>query len=347
MSIFYHAKGDLAKMKLLMVSPLTATLNDQYYSPVEKQVYIIAQELAKNHEITIACLKGSTVPGCKLIETQEHDESKAFETYKSELRTYDAVLDFSNLKYTYLYKHEKKPDLPLYGVCYPYQASGYNTAPPIPFPCMIGTSDAMCKSMIAKLGCMFKKVHYAPMPPPTESQLGPRSDRLLFLGRIEKGKGASIAIDLARQLRVGLDVIGEDIITSDQRNTVLLLQKADGRLVNIYGRVTEQVKHEFLSRAKALILPYVEDLSAWTCQTILEAYQHGTPVITLNKGAVSEFVENGETGYVCNSLDELPAAIDNINAGAYSAEKCIITAKALSAQAAAHDYELLLKAEPW
>lgn len=335
-------------MKLLMISPLTATLNDQYYSPVEKQVFLVAQELAKKHEITIACLKGSTVPkGCNIHEAQDSNEERAYQSYKSMLEQFDAILDFSNLKYSYIYKHEKKPALPVYGVCYAYQAAGYQTAPPVPFPRMIGTSDAMCKAMIAKLGCMFKKVHFAPMPKPDNSEIGGPRERLLFLGRLEKGKGAAIAVDLARQLRVGLDVIGEDVCTSDQRHTILLLQKADGRLVNIYGRVTESVKHEFLSRAKALVMPYVEDVSAWTCQTILEAFQYGTPVITLNKGAVSEFVQNGETGYICDSLDELPAAVDNINAGAFSPEKCIATAKGLSVEAAALDYKLLFEAEPW
>lgn len=335
-------------MKLLMISPLTSIMPSPYYSPVENQVYLIAEELAKRHNVWISCLKGSSAPfGCSLIEAKDQNEQTAFEAYKDTLKEFDAILDFSNLKYSYIYKHEKQPDLNVYGVCYPYQAAGYQTAPPVPFPQMIGTSDAMCKAMIAKLGCMFKKVHYAPMPPPADIEISPRSDRLLFLGRLEKSKGAAIAIDLARQLRIGLDVIGEDIRTSDQRHTVLLLQKADGRIVNIYGRITEMQKHEFLTKAKALVLPYVEDVSAWTCQTILEAFQYGTPVITLNKGAVPEFVQNGETGYICNSLDELPAAVDNINAGAFSPEKCIATAKALNAQAAALDYEILFNAAPW
>ena len=334
-------------MKLLMISSLTAPLGDVYYSPVEKQVYLIAEQLAKKHEIWISCLKGSAIPaGCNAISALDQDESRAYEAYKPTLEQFEAILDFSNLKYSYLYKHEQKPDLKLFGCCYPYQAAGYETAPPIPFPCMIGTSDAMNMAMINKLGCMFKKIPYAPMPPPANTELTDNSrQRLLFVARLEKGKGASIAVDLARQTRIGLDILGEDIKIIDQRNTILLLQKADGQHIRVFGRVTETLKHEYLANAKALVMPYVEDQSAWTCQTILEAFQYGTPVITLNKGAAAEFVEDGVTGLVCKNIDEMQDAVKCLDS--LSPEECQETAKKHSAEATAEKYEKLLNEAPW
>lgn len=319
----------------------------EYYAPVENQVFMLAQEFVKKHEVWISCLKGSAVPeGCNTVSIQEADEGKAYEAYKPTLEQFDEILDFSNLKYAYLYKHEVKLDLRLYGCCYSYQAVGYQTPPPIPFPCMIGTSDAMNMAMIAKLGCMFKKVHYAPTCYPSAAEADPGAmDRLLFVGRLEKGKGAAVAVDLARQLRIGLDVLGEDIRVSDQRNTVLLLQKADGRLIKMFGRVTETLKHEYLAKARALIMPYVEDVSAWTCQTILEAFQYGTPVITLNKGAVNEFVEDGVTGFICKNIEEIPAAVNKIDL--LSPAKCQETAEKYSIETAAAKYEKLFSEVSW
>ena len=187
------------------------------------------------------------------------------------------------------------------------------------------------------------------MPPPEsldkDEVVSSELDRLLFLGRLEKGKGAAIAVDVARQLRIGLDILGEDIRIPDQRSTVLLLQKADGRLVKMFGRVTELMKHEYLAKAKALIMPYVEDTSAWTCQTILEAFQYGTPVITLNKGVVSEFIQDGITGFICKSIEDLPNAIAKLDS--LSPEKCQETAKHFSAENAAKQYEKLILCEPW
>jgi glycosyltransferase involved in cell wall biosynthesis len=332
-------------MKLLIISTLTKTLQDQNYAPVESHIRFVANELAKRgHDVWVVARKGTPPEDYKVVEA-EPDEEKAFNAYKSMLNQFEAVIDFSSLKYAYVYKQEENPSLKLLGPCYPNQALGYQTAPPIPFPCMIATSDAMAQAMSSKLGCMFKTVHYYPSPVPPGFGPGERGDRLLFLARLEKDKGAQVAIDLARQLRVGLDLAGEDILVSDQRYTVLLLQKADGRQIRVYGRINEQLKHELLAKAKAVITPYLEEQCAWTCQTILEAFQHGTPVITMNRGAVNEFVIDGENGFICNDLGQLPAALEKIDE--IKPESCIETAKVFSLETAVNKYLSLLNGPEW
>lgn len=329
-------------MKILIISALTKTLQTDYYAPVEAHVRFVAKELARRqHDVWVACLKGSQPEEFKVVEV-EGDEERAFQVYKEMLKQFEAVIDFSNLKYTYVYKHDEQPDLKLLGPCYPAQALGYNTAPPIPSPCMVATSDAMAQAMTAKLGCVFKVVPYFPLPPPEGFEPPKeRGERLLYLGRFEKGKGVQVAVDLAHQLRIGLDIAGEDVTISDQRFTVLLLQKADGRLVRVFGRVNEALKHELLAKAKALVLPFLEDSSAWTCQTILEAFQHGVPVVTMNHGAVNEFVKDGINGFVCNKLDELPEAVKKIDD--IKTEACVETAKAFSIENTVNQYQSLLR----
>jgi len=329
-------------MKLLIISTLTKTLQDQFYAPVESHVRHVGNELAqRGHDVWVAALKGTQPEQFKVVEVDSNDEQKAFEVYKEMLKQFEAVMDFSSLKYTYVYKHDENPELKLIGPCYPYQALGYQTAPPIPFPCMTATSDAMAQAMSAKLGCAFRVVYYFPTPPPPEFSPGERGDRLLFLGRFEKGKGAQEAVDLARQLRIGLDLAGEDVLISDQRFTVLLLQKADGRLIRVYGRVNETMKHELLAKARAVVLPYLEDSMAWTCQPILEAFQHGTPVITMNKGAVGEIMKHPLSGFICETLSELPEVIKHLEET--KPEACIETAKLFSLENAVNLYQSLLK----
>jgi glycosyltransferase involved in cell wall biosynthesis len=43
---------------------------------------------------------------------------------------------------------------------------------------------------------------------------------------------------------------------------------------------------------------------------MLEAMACGTPVVALRGGAVSELVEDGVTGYICDEVDDLPALIE-------------------------------------
>jgi glycosyltransferase involved in cell wall biosynthesis len=113
----------------------------------------------------------------------------------------------------------------------------------------------------------------------------------------------------------------------------------------MFGKVNEATKARFLSRAKALVMPYLDDLSAFTCQTILEAFQYGTPVIAFNRGAVPEFVEDGVNGLICDDIDDLPAAVrqlDNI-----SPDKCQETAEKYSLESAIGKYEKLLEEPEW
>jgi len=329
-------------MKLLLISTLTKPLQDTFYHPVEAHVRSVANELAKRgHDVWVAALKGTQPEQFKVVEV-EGDEEKAFSVYKEMLKQFEAVMDFSSLKYTIVHKHAEALDLKLVCPCYPYQAIGYQTSPPIPFPNFIATSDAMAQAMSARLGCVFRVVPYFPSSIPDGFEAPKeRSDRLLFLGRFEKTKGVQEAVDLARKLRMGLDIAGEDVLVSDQRFTVLLLQKADGRLVRVYGKVNEVLKHELLAKAKAVILPYLEDSVAWTCQTILEAFQHGTPIITMNRGAVNEFVKDGVNGFVCDKLDDLPEAVKKIEQ--IKPEACFETAKTFSIETATDKYQTLIR----
>jgi len=324
-----------------MISTLTKTLQDPYYSPVEKHVRSVANELAKRgHEIWVAALKGTQPEEFKVVEV-EGEEEKAFQIYKNMLNQFDVVMDFSTMKHTYVYKHDEMPALKLLGPCYPYQAISYHMAPPIPHPCFIATSDAMAQVMSAKLGCAFHVVYYFSSPKPVDLELKERTDHLLFLGRFEKGKGAQIAVDLARQLGRPIDVAGEDLAISDQRFTILLLQKADGRLIRVFGRVNEQMKHEMLAKAKVVVLPYLEESMAWTGQVALEAFEHGTPIVGLKKGCLKEIVKQGVNGLLCERIEELPQCMHEIDL--IKPEGCLKTAKEFCLETTVSKYEDLLK----
>ena len=45
----------------------------------------------------------------------------------------------------------------------------------------------------------------------------------------------------------------------------------------------------------------------------IEAMACGTPVIAWNSGAMPEVVEHGKTGFICNSIQELEEAVNNID----------------------------------
>ncbi|MGH7180419.1 MAG: glycosyltransferase, partial [Nitrospiraceae bacterium] len=60
----------------------------------------------------------------------------------------------------------------------------------------------------------------------------------------------------------------------------------------------------------ALICPY--DWPEPFGLVLIEALACGTPVLAYRRGSIPEIIEDGATGFVCESLDEMAAAIQRI-----------------------------------
>jgi glycosyltransferase involved in cell wall biosynthesis len=290
-----------------MISALSSQMPSAYYAPVENQVWLVGKWLQKlGHEVSIAALRGSQPPeGCTLVGV-EQDEEKAFNAVKPMLKDFDVVLDWSNMKHSYVYKHDDNPGLKLMGMVYPQQGLAYHTAPPVPFPCLVASCEDMAQKLSAKLGCSFRIIPYA-----VENVHQPVSPEnyILYLGRFEKDKGPQIAVDVARKMRMDLVLAGEDVNVSDQTFPVRLFQQADGRLIRIVGRVQEHFKHELIAKARCMLLPYLTDEAAWTCMPAIEALSHGVPVVALNKGGVGEIIVDGLIGFLAEKMEELPLLV--------------------------------------
>ena len=127
-----------------------------------------------------------------------------------------------------------------------------------------------------------------------------KHDYLLFLGRVNTGKGIHIALDAAKQTRQRLIVAGPGS-----------LDGFDADHATHVGCVNPTQRATLLSRAKALIAPsiYLEPF----CGVHVEAMLSGTPVITTDWGAFAEYNLHGVTGYRCRTFEHFTWAINNIH----------------------------------
>jgi glycosyltransferase involved in cell wall biosynthesis len=137
-----------------------------------------------------------------------------------------------------------------------------------------------------------------------------KSNRLLFLSRISKFKGAHEAIALAKQLHMPLDVAGEDVFVNDPPYVHSIMSSCTGDVV-YHGTVPDAIKKSLLSRARALILPLLWDEPFGL--VAIEALASGTPVIALRRGAMPEILIDGKTGFLCNTIQEMKDAIEKID----------------------------------
>jgi glycosyltransferase involved in cell wall biosynthesis len=131
-------------------------------------------------------------------------------------------------------------------------------------------------------------------------------DYLLFLGRFTEGKGVLQAIDAARHARtpIVLAAAANDYF----REKVAPL--VNGTDVIYAGEVAGAAKAALLGGARALLYP-VQSGEPFGL-VLAEATTCGTPVAALDRGAVREVVEDGVTGGVFQSLDDLIAGLPRV-----------------------------------
>lgn len=131
---------------------------------------------------------------------------------------------------------------------------------------------------------------------------------LAFLGRLSQTKGVEAAIDVAERCGMQLKIAG-NIPNSEvgRRYFAERLAPRFGALVEWIGEIGDEEKSNFLGRAHALLMPtmFREPFGI----VMAEALACGTPVIALKNGSVPEVVDDGVTGFVCNSVDEMVVGV--------------------------------------
>jgi glycosyltransferase involved in cell wall biosynthesis len=137
---------------------------------------------------------------------------------------------------------------------------------------------------------------------------GAPQDYLVYLGRFSPDKGILQAIEVARRTGLRLRLAGPE----NEYYHEAVKQHVDGQLIEYLGELGHAEKAELLGGARALVYPIQEGEPFGL--VLIEAMACGTPVATLNKGAVPEIVINGLSGYVAETLDEMVERLPEVMA---------------------------------
>ncbi len=132
---------------------------------------------------------------------------------------------------------------------------------------------------------------------------------LFYLGYINKDKGADVAVQVAKKIKMKLilagDVYGQEKFFKQKIKPYL------NKDIKYVGPVNFKEKVELLKNAYALLNP-VQWHEPFGLVPV-EAQACGTPVIAFNKGAMPEIIQHNKTGFVVNTEQEMINAIKNIN----------------------------------
>jgi glycosyltransferase involved in cell wall biosynthesis len=130
-------------------------------------------------------------------------------------------------------------------------------------------------------------------------------DYLVFLGRFHPEKGTHLAIEIAKKagVRLKMAAIPQDV----EYFRTQVEPHIDGDRVQFLGEVRGAQRDELLGNALALV--HMTTRPERFGLTLIEAMACGTPVLGARMGSLPEIVVDGETGFLCGSVDEAVARV--------------------------------------
>jgi glycosyltransferase involved in cell wall biosynthesis len=137
-----------------------------------------------------------------------------------------------------------------------------------------------------------------------------KDDYVFFLGRADEEKAPHLAVEAARWAGRRLVMCATRKNEREQRYWAEQVEPLLDDHVDVYGECGSEEKADLLARAAALLFPIQWPEPFGLVMT--EAMACGTPVVAWRNGSVPEVVDDGVTGFVVQSMDELVRAIDRV-----------------------------------
>lgn len=136
---------------------------------------------------------------------------------------------------------------------------------------------------------------------------------LIFLGRIERVKGAHTAITLAKATGDRLVLAGNISPLADERAYFEqeIAPHIDGDQIRYVGALDDTQKNYYLGQAKALLFPIEWNEPFGMVMT--EAMACGTPVVGFRRGSVDEVIDEGITGLKVDDVQAMIASVQKLS----------------------------------
>jgi glycosyltransferase involved in cell wall biosynthesis len=138
-----------------------------------------------------------------------------------------------------------------------------------------------------------------------------KDDFLVFIGRSNPDKGPTLAIEIARRAGLPLAMVVKKNEPFERTYWDEIVAPMLNDEVQVYEAIPHEKKADLLSRARAMVFPiqWPEPFG----MVMVEAMACGTPVVACPAGAATELVENGVTGYLADSIDDLVESVGRVD----------------------------------
>lgn len=135
-------------------------------------------------------------------------------------------------------------------------------------------------------------------------------DYLLFVGRASREKGPLEAARIAKRAGMPLKMLLKVNEPPEQRYFDEIRPELESAKVDVHLQASEADKQVAFAGAFATLFPVSWDEPFGL--VMIESMAAGTPVIGFRRGSVPEVISDGESGFVCETIDEAAAAVRSV-----------------------------------
>ena len=303
-------------LRIALVGPVAQSIPPASSGSVETVTAMLADGLVgRGHDVTLFATGSSTTTGRlhAIFQDGYHHDSTMWPWELCELFNLAAAIERPDIFDLIHYQAEYAPislaytrvsPIPLLQTLHHAPAatevalwSRYSEAP------FVAVSQTQARLMSGLN--VVQTIHHAVDPEVFQFSNNPK-DYLLFLGRFTEGKGVLEAINIAKRTDNQLVLAAAKNKYYQDRIEPLV----DGHSIVYAGEANATSKLALLQEARALLYPIQSGESFGL--VMVEAMMCGTPVAALDRGAVSELIDEGITGRIFTSLDNLANGLGSV-----------------------------------
>jgi glycosyltransferase involved in cell wall biosynthesis len=308
-------------MRIAQIAPLWNKIPPQTYGGIERIVHILCDGLvARGHEVTLFAT-GDSQTRAKLqsrVPRGLTDMMIRGEAWESMVYINASLSDalLQSGSFDIMHNHSNYSEFPLTQLSKSPVLNTLHSAISLDATWLAKTFDALHISAISHAQITElplerrKKIDVVPNGVDFNAYdfSTKQGEYLAFLGRMSPNKNPLGAIELARQVKLPIVLAGK---AEDRAEEIYFEEKIkpliDGKQVSWIGAVNQKQKNDFLKNASALIFPVQWDEPFGL--VMIEAMACGTPVVACKRGAVSEVIDEGKTGFFAEEMKDLAALI--------------------------------------
>lgn len=298
-------------MKICLIGTNIFAIPLTGYGGLEQLVYLLAVGLKdKGHQVAVVAPNGSNFPETvELIPTEvNEDEEKSVKRYQARLEAddFDVIIDASWQRWATMVSAGHDPQLPIIN-WHHTDPSCYQMPAPVRFPMWTGISRNHAENLSRYYSVPVKHVYNGIDLQYYQANGRTRSDRYLWMARWTPEKGGAEIIELAQRAKAHVDMYGDTKIIGSNSYRDLCFSRADGIFAIANPGITREATVETYSTHKALLQWY--NWNEPFGLNICEAMACGCVPIVARRGSMPELIKDGETGFLCDTIDDMMQVI--------------------------------------